>query len=86
MCPFLTLNLNNILIYNVKIQTQGNSCIVDILIAQYTDEEVDKCLQQENLLMLWEKLMEYDKEVYYNLSLAFYPYEYEMLINEKFNT
>lgn len=70
---------------NIKVQTQGYD-IVDIVIAQYADEEVDKCLQQENLLMLWEKLMEYDKEVHYNLSLAFYPYEYEALINEKYNT
>jgi len=76
-------------IYNngsVKVQTQGNSHIVDIVIAQYTDEEVDKCLQQKNLLRIWEKLVEYDKEIHYNLSLTFYPYEYEALINEKFNT
>ena len=71
---------------DIKIQKQGGVDVTEVFISQYTEAEVDKCLEQEKLLMLWEALQAYDNTAYYNVSLTFYPPEYQRIIEEKNNT
>ncbi len=71
---------------DIKIQKQGGVDVTEIFVSQYTEAEVDKCLEQEKLLMLWEALQAYDNTVYYNVSLTFYPPEYQRIIEEKYDT
>jgi len=70
----------------IKIQKQCGLELIDIVIAQYSDEVVDKCIEQKRVLKLWEILQEYNGDAYYNLSLTFYPPEYESVIEEKFSS
>ncbi len=70
--------------YIVRAQVGGG--IVDIVIGQYTDKEIEQCMEQEKILKLWEALQKYDNTKYYNLSLVFFPLKYENVIKEKYRT
>lgn len=69
--------------YMVSSQLYAN--VINITVVEYT-EEVDRCLEQEKLLNLWDDLRAYDENIYYDINLVFYPYEYQSVINEKLSS
>ena len=69
---------------NMTIRVQSEVNVIDIIIAQYTENTVDKVLEQEKVLNLWDSLQNYDREFYYRVNLIFYPLEYQNVIEEKY--
>ena len=57
---------------DVKVRVQNEVGLVDIAIAQYMDCAIDKSLEQEKILLLWETLHSYNDNYIYNINIAFY--------------
>ena len=71
---------------NITIRAQSGVDVVDVMIALFTENEVNKCQEQERILALWKSLQNYDGSVSYRLSLTFYSPKYQNVIEEKYNT
>ena len=69
---------------DIKVRLQKGGSVVDIAIAQYGDKEIDKCLEQEKVLLIWETLQSYNNTYSYNINITFYPSRYEDVIHTKY--
>ncbi len=68
----------------IRMQTEGDD--VDMVIASYSNTEIDKVAEQKRLLQLWEILNNYDSDRYYNICIIFFTTEYQGLIEQKFTS
>jgi len=70
----------------IMVRLQRGVNVVDIVIVKYTDENIDKTMEQKVFLDMWEHLQEYSTELYYNINLSFFSKEYKNVIEEKMTT